>query len=701
MVIKEGDGAGRFRLDNGRMAAAFDGQGRLVRLENRAAGHGNVILRPAPGLFRLVAKVGANWENAVFPEAQRYDVSLSGNALTIAADRLVSSHGVLDIGLAMTVTLDGKFLRFDAVLSNRTRDALVTDLFYPVIGDIATLSGGEPDLLWPNHMGERITNAAGMAAAAALTYPGGHGRGASMQWMALCDGDQTLYFSGRDELIHSSQLRAVPQEGEPRAVRLEMLKLPFARPGETWRCPPYILSLYTGSWHEGADEYRAWASGWRRTPTPPRWVRDMQGFFLVINKQQYGEELWPYDTLPELYGHAAANGCDTLGLFGWYDGGHDNTYPEIVPSPTMGGAAGLREALRKVRAAGGRTVMYFQGHLLDLSTEYYRKTGHRLESKSRWGTPYFEQYNKSHNSAFLETYTFKTFSNACPSCPEWQDLLEESAGSIASFGPDGVLFDQIGGMLPYPCFDESHPHPEGRPSLSMVPGRVKALERIRRKTGELQNGDFAFLTEHITDVYSGWADLLHGMYTDPGAAGSRGRLLADRGPSLTVNYPELFRYTFPETIVTIRNGRPFIGHRHENYAFTFALRKEMELRYLDDRTAIREDRHPGERAYSRGVTALRRKFWDILGAGRFLDELPVRNGNRNVVAKAFQAGDRLAVTLWNDTDAEQPLSVEVPGHSLVETAFPDGTSVPRLPGTLASQGIALAVYGKGQGIRGS
>jgi hypothetical protein len=666
-----------YLLENEYLLAAFDDKARLVRLENKALGC-NTINRPAADSFRLVAKIGENWENVIFAREQAFAISLDGQELTAIVNHPVSRYQACDLKITLKVRLIEDTLIFDSTLENQADDLLVTDWTWPVIGCISSLAGGSPDLLWPNHLGERYTNVTALSGDLHLTYPGGHGRGASMQWMALIEENQTLALSGRDKAIYSSELsvRKVPARESDQAdsVSLEMTRLPFARPGEAWVCPPCHLTLYSGSWHRAADQYRAWATTWRRTPAPPEWVKAMSGYFLVINKQQYGEAFWPYDTLPELYRYALENGCDTVGLFGWYDGGHDNTYPELVTSPALGGDDGMRAGIRKVRDQGGHVTLYFQGHLLDLTTDYYKTTGHKIESKSRWLTPYYQTHCKSHNSRFLANYTSKFFSSACPSCPEWQDEMAQNAERLAGLGPNGLLYDQIGGMHPYPCFDESHPHEQNRPSLAFVPGRVKVLDRIQQATKKI-DPELAFFTEHITDVYSGYADILHGMYVNPDAPGSRSSEQAGEDRNLNrsrlLNYPELFRYTFPDTIATIRNGKPFISQRYLNYAFLFGLRLEMELRYLDDQDAIRSDRHPEERQQAANLTAFRKRHWNLLGSGRFTDTLPVETDNPNVLFKAFTDGNQVGVALWNDASAAQTVTVRVPGFIWLKTDKPD------------------------------
>lgn len=633
-------------LDNGIIRIEINERAQLTHLENRRFG-GNVIAEPV-SLFRAAilrtqdaAGLGDNKENMAFSEEQSISVREENGAAVICVEQLNTAMGVQNISVTLRVWLSGEHIRFGGEIVNES-DSTLDELIYPCLGAVGTLGGEEPDLLLPYQAGQRYKRIgrylAGRNGRENLhelteTYPGW----LSMGFMALCGGNTVLSLSARDELFHTMSLRARgTQQG---AVTLEANKMPFIEPGQRWSIPEFDVWLYQGSWRETVKDYARWAEGWRHPVEPADWMKHSNGYFLVINKQQFGAEAWPYETLPELYEHARAHGCDTLGLFGWYHTGHDNNYPDLDVSPTLGGAEGLRQGINAVQAAGGHVTLYYQGHLIDVNSPFYRAHGEAVEGKNIWGTPYYEFYPKACYSDALRHFSRKAFSTVCPSAPLWQEMMAKRLDWLASFGADGALYDQIGGMPPTPCFNKAHPHKNGSPALSYTQGRLELLGKIRARVAAHE--DFAFMSEHITDLYSQYLDAVHGIASLPDP---RGEVAV--GP---VGMPELFRYAFPKTMITVRNAQPFMDERMVNYALLYGFKFEMELRYDTDKRFIRSDAAPQRREYAQKAAALRRRFekWLLLG------EFCADEGVETACAKAgvFRAEDgSRAVVLWNDTD---------------------------------------------------
>lgn len=636
-------------LRDNRIRLDLDDNGRITWLENLSSAGGNIISEPRPlfraAIFRTAdaVRMGENKEDMAFAENQHVNVTEEDGMAVITVRDLETAMGTKDAAIKLTVRIENGELLFGGEITNRS-DSCLDELIYPCIGRIDSLGNGAPDLLYPVQSGERVKDVCktlqgyeGRESLHEITesYPGW----LSMSWMALSDEKNCLYYACYDELFHAMSLRA--KGSSLGGVTLEMDKLCFVKKDETWEIPTIAVRLYEGSWRKAADEYARWADSWRKPIEPTAWMKKLNGYFLVINKQQYGFECWPYDTLPELYDHAQAHGFDSLGLFGWYHTGHDNNYPDLYVSPTMGGEEGLKKGIQAVREKGGRVTLYYQGHLMDLNSPFYKKEGYKWESRTIWGDPYYEFYPKFCYSDKMRFFSRKAFSNICPSTPLWREMMADRIDWIAGFGADGTLYDQIGGMLPYPCFNEEHRHMNGKPSLSYTQGRLALLPAIRERVKK--HTDFAFLSEHITDVYSQFLDCCHGINSAPTSRTD------NEAPCGTEMMPELFRYCFPKTLITVRNSNPYMDERLVNYATLYGFKFEMELRYDTDRQFIRNDEAPEKRIYAKKTADLRRKYEDYLLLGTFRADEGISHAN--VLASVFQTDDgRSLAVLWNDTE---------------------------------------------------
>ena len=672
-------------LDNGMLHLELDDRARVTHLENRVAGTGNVIARPMM-LFRAAilrtrdaVDLGDNLENVAFADEQSLTVRAENGGAVITAGPLVTAMGEQAVFLTLTVALSGDHILFGGEIRNESA-SVVDELIYPCLGALETLDGAAPDWLLPEQCGVRYRNICAYLAAEIgrdnlyekkQPFPGE----LSMSWMALAGGRDVLSFSAHDPLFHAMSLRA--RGSATGGVTLEADKMCFVEPNQTWTIPEYDARLYRGAWREAADDYVRWAETWRRPIEPVEWMKRSNGYFLVINKQQYGAEAWPYETLGELYECAASHGCDTVGLFGWYHTGHDNNYPDLDVSPTLGGADGLKAGIRAVQAAGGHVTLYYQGHLIDPTSPFYRREGAQWEGKNVWGTPYYEFYPKACYSDFLRFFSNKAFSTVCPSVPVWHEMMADRLDWIAGFGADGALYDQIGGMPPRPCFNKAHPHKNGNPALSYTQGRLQLLSEIRNRA--MKHADFAFMSEHITDLYSQFLDCLHGISTEPAARGEKAV-----GPEAM---PALFRYCFPRTMITVRNAQPFMDERLVNYALLYGFKLEMELRYDTDKRFIRAGGDEEKRVYAKRAADLRRRYEKWLLLGEFRADEGIASANAQ--ASVFSASDgSRAVVLWNDTDAEIAPVLALTDGSIARWATIDAEGE-GMPARLAPNGVAV------------
>lgn len=696
----QGETAGkRYELSNANVRLVLDKEGRLVELTNRQTRNNYLAKggRHAPWrmYYRWNTPLDGALELEIPTDGQKGRVTRKDNRLEISYETLtgnVPQRGKtreLQIGLLVWVALEGDRLVWTARINNREKDKelQVSELWLPWIYGLGNMGmgPGADVLYWPERGGRRITAPYNklMAAAGSVAEPMGFGANptwsysdtgapdyrlaypypACMQWFTISNGKEGLYFGSHDKTLMTTVLNLAdgalksrisvwqPRRAltdDEKVMAASITKLPFVQGGETWDSEPAVMRLYRGDWHEAAKTYRAWAETWMQKPDAPQWVRRTPGWSSTSIKDQAG---WIFDTyakLPGMLKTSQAVGINLLRVAGWMKQGFDDYYPEYDTDEAMGGEAGLKKALAEIKKAGGRSLLYLQGRLIDPAAQWYRNGGRRFTIKDIWGYQYLETYfQEDGRGDFMGVFRNKWFAVACPAAPGWIDVLVSRTKMVLGFGAQGIWYDQLGGGPPYPCFSKEHNH--SKPSLAVGPWKLKVFQRLREVI-KAHDPDAVLSNELVVDCYAGWADIVWsegiGFFVAPESFG------------------EMFRYTFPDFIVTNRQDGP---HRHDpktlfGQAFSLGLR-------LDD--GVERSGGPDVVRFTKRIVELYTTHASLLLEGRFVDNEGFLCDNDQVSSHAFLVGDRMAVTLWNPTQVAQRARVVAPGYQFEAAEWQD------------------------------
>jgi hypothetical protein len=645
-VNKEGGAKvdGNIALENEKLKLEVDGRGIIVTLKNKVTGNDYIKALPGGG-WKLIFCDGDCLENPVYADRQQGMTELlSDNLLKVEYPSITADKGRLDISLCYTIELQNDEALFTFDLFNG-EDVEITEVWFPWIKGIIALGNNPADdaLLLPEACGRRLNNPlCGIrdyhseylgpdenGTAYSIIYPGE----ASMQWLSLSNNREGLYMASYDDSFQNTCISAIVHPESELNLSLAFTKYPFIKKGESWKSAQFVLSLLSDSWHAGARKYRAWAEKtWWKCPQPLDWVRDMSGWQRTFLKHQYGEELHRYSDIPEIHQAACSGDIDALMLLGWWSGGFDNRYPEYEIEPAA--AAELRSYIDGVHEQGGKVILYTNGRLIDIATDFYRRIGHRISLKDIDGNEYREHYKFWGAGTLLKAFGYKSFAIACPEAAEWLQVLKEQGEQCIALGSDAVFYDQLGGaVFPYPCFDDSHRH--SNPNAVAGPGGAAILKELSAYFKD-KYPHIALGVELVTDVFGQYADFIHGcgrsFFYEPMA------------------FPEMFRYTFPEYIMSNRGWRDEMQYiKHANYAFINGFRFDVEIYRC--RATLKE--MPDYSAYLTKLNAVRRRYADTLLHGRFTDkdglDLSCIAADK-VAVRTYRNAGKMALIAWNRSD---------------------------------------------------
>ena len=190
-------------------------------------------------------------------------------------------------------------------------------------------------------------------------------------------------------------------------------------------------------------------------------------------------------------------------------------------------------------------------------------------------------------------------------------------------------------------------------------------------------------------------------------------------------YPEVFPYTFPDRVTTVRLPTPAQSRYTLTYGLAFGFRNEMEVRYAADRRyvengvvpapadygnvlgppsfeVIREAGDPAEAVqYYKQVLTFQKDHGDLFLEGRFLSnrDVVLEASSPSVLANAFRSsssskdsGAPLGVLVWNVSEEPVSYKVSVPGYRMAGICAPDREVAPG--DSLAGQSVHLLLLEK-------
>ena len=533
-------------------------------------------------------------------------------------------------------------------------------------------------------------------------------RFATMQWCSLSGENGGFYFGSHDK-AHGSKHFRIRYKPDDNSLGFAFSHDLACAPGESWEIPSQIMYPYSGSWHKAADFYRNWFNTSITLPDVPKWAQNASGWMLTIMKQQNNEIMWDYNSLEELCKISEERGLDIIGLFGWTFGGHDRFYPDYDPDPAMGGREALVKALKTIRERGKRSIIYANGQLIDQNgTTYWGEKGKFITVQKRDGTLDYQKWHKYTDAPA------RFHGMACLGCEEWYERMLGLALQANDLGADGILYDQLAVTAPKFCYALDHGH--SVPAVVYEGDRYRLLNRIANYMKTI-NPDFVIMTEGLCDAVLGSVTYFHGY--ENGAYVPLQEEFSSRlnGSAPTFIYPEMFKYTFPEVLTTYRNPAPVNNRLILNYATVYGLRSELEVRYSADVRYLKESRIPvpadysnviskpdinlvtsedpvAARLYSLAIINFQRENSDLLWHGKYEDEKGIYiKCSKSVIAKAFVAGNRMGVVVWNTGLQDEQFSLDVPGYTF-EYATEPGKGCVDAAGKLNSQNIRMLFWKK-------
>ena len=523
--------------------------------------------------FRLILDDGLRTEISILSHKQTGKAEMVGDKLVVTYDKLVSEYGdTYDVKFTVTVEVEDGLLKFTPAVENNTKNVRINECFCP-LADFDELYGEKKDdiIYFPNGLGTRVENPwKFMKDMTNVWYQHDeyeifwhyHYPRATMGWFGVESNGHFLYVARYDEKARHCFMTVKQRiHAEPTNLMVGFDHFPMARPGEALTIPSTVLGILDGDWRAGADVYRAWADKtFFKVTKKHEWVKNMTGWQRIIMRSQYGEDYYKASDLPKIYEEGAKRGIHTIFLFAWWKEGMDRNYP-TYQEPYPGAFKELSDNIKKVQDMGGHIILECNCHFLDPNNPYYKEFGDEVKIIDINGNEIRPSFVYPGRGEFRATYGHHQFPICCSGTERWRNQVLSQLKQMGDMGADCVFADCFCGCPYQPCFNDRHEHGN----------RVDEEWIYHRKFFEAavdycDSADKVFAGEVVTDVAAAYTQFIHGLVNVDFKIKSN-------------QFPQLFRYTFPEVITTERGIRDSEGDspKQMKAALTTGVRLDCEL----------------------------------------------------------------------------------------------------------------------------
>jgi hypothetical protein len=650
-----------YTLKNNKIEVSVDKNGNLTALKNLQTGANYASGKP---MWRLYFDTKEEKGNEVLAKENTPVIRQDGDHIYFAYNGLNTAKGMLDFQLSFTVSLEEEMVRFGSEITNNEPHTIIRELQYPLVGNcrlpvghklLTTYRGGQLFSNPKRQIMEVGNNPPYMAPSQYyrqmdLKYPSE----TVSNCFSFTGDDQGLYFGSHDTTFQDTWhgLRLYPdKDGEFEELEAGLYKYPNCMEGESWKCNANVIVPYSGDWHQTSKIYRKWANTWWSHREAPLWVQKMNGWQRIIFRHQYGETFFRYADLGgRIKNVGESAGINTVLAFAWWNSGMDNGYPDSydVTDEKQGGDEAWKKAIDDFRKDGGKLLLYFNGKLIDTESDYYKNgNGKQVCYRMNTGTEYTESYRFKAMDTFTGHHNARSFVVADTRNAEWQQKLLKMADRAIWFGADAVFYDQLGYCEPVTNWDLSKEFPI--PDTRVMANKARMLKMLHDYIDTKEDKNFAIGTEHLCDVTAQHVDFVHNI----------------TGATSPVSFTDWARYTFPEVILSDREIRDDTDvERRVNHAVLKCLRNDVEIYRCRDLI----DKTPNYRQYLAKVNKLKDQYSYLLLEGKYCDTDYFSVSNKDIQARSFVHGNRMAIVLTQSTKDVTSARVRVPEYIYKESS---------------------------------